>query len=51
MKLLFDQNISFRVLPLIKDLFPEADQIHQLGFKDKTDMKYGIMPKKTTTLL
>ena len=37
MKLLFDQNISFRVLRLIEDIFPEADQIHQLGLKDKSD--------------
>ena len=37
MKLLFDQNISFRVLRLIEDVYPETDQIHKLGLKDKTD--------------
>ena len=37
MKLLFDQNISFRILQLIEDIYPDANQIYQLGLKDKTD--------------
>jgi predicted nuclease of predicted toxin-antitoxin system len=51
MKLLFDQNISFRVLPLIKDIFPEADQIHQLGFKDKTDREIWDYAKENNYVI
>ena len=32
MKLLFDQNISFRIIPKIADVFPDAKQIKQVGF-------------------
>ncbi len=38
MKLLFDQNISFRILPFIKVYFPDSVQVHQLhltNFSDK----------------
>lgn len=37
MKLLFDQNISFRVLKKIADLFPEANQVRILGLENSTD--------------
>lgn len=39
MKLLFDQNISFRLIKRISDLFPEADQVKNLGLEDATDME------------
>ena len=51
MKLLFDQNISFRVLPLIKDIFPEANQIHQLGLKDKTDREIWEYAKENNYVI
>ena len=38
MKLLFDQNISFRIIKLISDKFPEASHISELGLADSTDM-------------
>jgi len=37
MKLLFDQNVSFRILRLISDKFPEAKQIRELGLENRTD--------------
>ena len=39
MKLLFDQNISFRLIKRISDIFPEADQVKNLGLEDATDME------------
>lgn len=29
MKLLFDQNISYRIPPLIEDIFPESKQVRE----------------------
>jgi predicted nuclease of predicted toxin-antitoxin system len=39
MKLLFDQNISFRLLEKIKYLFPEAKQVRLLGLENASDMQ------------
>ncbi len=38
MKLLFDQNISYRITKLISDKFPEAKHLSELGLGDSTDM-------------
>jgi predicted nuclease of predicted toxin-antitoxin system len=37
MKLLFDQNISFRIVKNILDTFPEAKQVRELGLENNTD--------------
>ncbi|TDG37073.1 hypothetical protein EZJ43_02835 [Pedobacter changchengzhani] len=37
MKLLFDQNISFRILKLIQQIFPNSEQIRKLGLENKSD--------------
>jgi predicted nuclease of predicted toxin-antitoxin system len=37
MKLLFDQNISHRILIYIQDTFPKAKQVRQLGLENATD--------------
>lgn len=37
MKLLFDQNISFRLIRKIADVFPEAKQVRELGLENFTD--------------
>jgi len=37
MKLLFDQNISFRVIKGIKNLYPEAKQVRELQLENFTD--------------
>ena len=38
MKLLFDQNISYRIISKIETDFPEAKQVRQLGIEDNTDI-------------
>lgn len=37
MKLLFDQNISYRIVRLVSDKYPEAIHINQVGLDDATD--------------
>ena len=37
MKLLFDQNISFRLIKRIIDLFPDSKQVRELGLENSTD--------------
>jgi predicted nuclease of predicted toxin-antitoxin system len=37
MKLLFDQNISYRIVGLVSDKYPEAKHINQVGLDDATD--------------
>lgn len=37
MKLLFDQNISFRIISKLRDTFPEAFQVRELGLENATD--------------
>ena len=39
MKLLFDQNISFRIISKIKYLFPEAVQVRQLNIENYSDIE------------
>lgn len=38
MKLLFDQNISFRIIKLISEEFPKVNHVNELGLADSTDM-------------
>ena len=37
MKLLFDQNISFRLIKKIEKNFPEAKQVRAIGLEGKSD--------------
>ena len=39
MKLLFDQNISFRIIPRIVERFPGAIQVRELGLENQPDRK------------
>lgn len=39
MKLLFDQNISYRLLKKIEHFYPEANQVRELGLENATDIK------------
>lgn len=39
MKLLFDQNISFRVIKKISRFFPNAKQVKELGLENSADMQ------------
>jgi len=42
-KLLFDQNISFRVVTLLKDVFPHADHVKAFDLQFSSDKKIGIL--------
>jgi len=37
MKLLFDQNLSFRLCQRLADLFPASDQVRRLGLEQADD--------------
>ena len=37
MKLLFDENLSHKLLPLITDSFPDSQHVRELGLKGRTD--------------
>ena len=39
MKLLFDQNISFRIISKIKLNFPDSKQVRQLGIENYSDIE------------
>jgi predicted nuclease of predicted toxin-antitoxin system len=36
-KLLFDQNLSFRLVEAVEDLFPDSSQVRLLGLDQATD--------------
>ncbi|MDR1881495.1 MAG: DUF5615 family PIN-like protein [Prevotella sp.] len=38
MKLLFDQNISYRILNRLPDIFFESQQVRTVGLENETDM-------------
>lgn len=46
MKLLFDQNISFRLIKRIVDLFPNSKQVRELGLENSTDTEIFDFAKK-----
>ena len=37
MKLLFDENLSYRIVRLVNDLFPGSEQVKRLGLLGQTD--------------
>ncbi len=38
MRLLFDQNISFRIIKKIDDIFPESEQTKRIGLDKTSDL-------------
>ena len=38
MNLLFDQNISYRIISRIEDIFPHAKQVKNVNLVDRTDL-------------
>ncbi len=38
MKLLFDQNISFKIIKLLNDDFSESGQVRELGLENSSDL-------------
>jgi len=46
MKLLFDQNLSFRIVLKLHELFPEAKQVRSLGLENSTDREIWEYAKR-----
>lgn len=46
MKLLFDQNISFRIVNKLKDYFPACKHVSQVGLKDCEDPEIWIYARE-----
>lgn len=46
MKLLFDQNISFRILSKISTFFSEAKQVRELGIENFSDVEIWKFAKE-----
>lgn len=45
MKLLFDQNISFRIIKLISAAFPDAGQVRELQLENASDFEIWTYAK------
>ncbi|MDQ1639716.1 MAG: hypothetical protein QOF62_3055 [Pyrinomonadaceae bacterium] len=39
MKLLFDQNLSFKLCQLLSDVFPESSQVRLVGMAESNDQR------------
>lgn len=46
MKLLFDQNVSFRILSKVSNFFPEAKQVRELGIENFSDVEIWKFAKE-----
>lgn len=46
MRLLFDQNISFRIISKINSNFPDAKQVRQLGIENYSDLEIWKFAKE-----
>lgn len=46
MKLLFDQNVSFRLIKKIQDIFPEAKGVRELGLEGSADKEIWSFAKR-----
>jgi len=44
--LIFDQNISFRLIKRIIDLFPDSKQVRELGLENSTDTEIFDFAKR-----
>jgi predicted nuclease of predicted toxin-antitoxin system len=45
-KLLFDQNISFKVVRQLQDIYPESSHVLRLGLNNSSDLKIWEYAKK-----
>ncbi len=46
MKLLFDQNISYKLIKALRDIFPGADHVYLLGLASASDQEIWEYAKK-----
>jgi len=51
MKLLFDQNISYRLLNRIQDVLPEAKQVRELGLENYSDKQIWEFAKENDYII
>ena len=49
MKLLFDQNISFRITKILSNHFPDAKQVRELKLENCTDSEIWLRIGNTST--
>ena len=46
MKVLFDQNISFKIVKRLSDIYPEAKHVRELGIENFTDREIWAYAKQ-----
>ena len=51
MKLLFDQNISYRIVPKLSDCFPECKQVRELGLTNAEDVDIWDYARKNNYVI
>jgi predicted nuclease of predicted toxin-antitoxin system len=49
MKLLLDQNLSFKLCPHLSDLFPEIQHVRMLGLSQASDREVWSSPAPTVS--
>ena len=49
MRLLYDQNISIRIIKKVELVFSESQQVRELGLEDKTDIEIWEFARDTGT--
>jgi predicted nuclease of predicted toxin-antitoxin system len=49
MKLLFDENLSHKLVRLVATPFPDSQHIRELGLTGRTDEEFGLTPKPTAS--
>jgi predicted nuclease of predicted toxin-antitoxin system len=50
-KILFDQNISFRLVNRIKDIFPLAKQVRDVGIENYSDRDIWLFAQKENYII
>lgn len=51
MKLLFDQNLSFKLVESLSDIFPDSKHVKMLGFEEVADREIWDFAKKHDYLI
>jgi predicted nuclease of predicted toxin-antitoxin system len=51
MRLLFDQNISFRLVRKVQSIFPDAKQVRELGLENAKDKEIWQYAKKNNYVI
>ena len=51
MKLLFDQNISYRIVPKLSDCYPDSEQVRELGLTNAEDIDIWDYARKNNFVI